>query len=347
MAGGAPSYRTVVLQDDSLRSLGGFTQVPNVVLKHPAISFGAKVAYGVLLSYAWSDDFCFPAQERLAKDLDCSVRQVQRLLNELKDHSFITWKQQGLNKPNIYYLLPMSRWNRSDSSTNPDTTNMSSPDTTDTAPQDATKTSYKEDSMKNTHTVVNRRANDHRNPVRDRPAAGREASISDPALRSTYQLSDDQIGRVHWLVERQVEILGSAERNHSHYVKRAAEAVKAGNDPVLDRLLGEFKQAAATIAVASRPAYFHRMYQEALEKYQTETEPKSAATPPPGDHHRGPQAGADLFRPPENDQPNDPRARIIADAEGRGFSVPDYIRTADLSAVNHWWAGLIDSAPSA
>src|ERR1700690_2967996 len=138
MAGGAPSYRTVVLQDDSLRSLQGFTQVPNVVLKHSAISFGAKVAYGVLLSYAWSDDFCFPAQDRLAKDLNCSVRQVQPLLNELKDQSFITWKQQGLNKPNIYYLLPMSRWNRPDSSKDADTTNLSSPDTTDTTPPEAT-----------------------------------------------------------------------------------------------------------------------------------------------------------------------------------------------------------------
>src|SRR5207245_1726160 len=85
----------LALWDDALRRVQGFTQIPNPVLKHPAISYGAKVALGVLLSYAWQEDFCFPAQERLAKDLNCSVRNVQRLLKELKAASFIDWKQQG------------------------------------------------------------------------------------------------------------------------------------------------------------------------------------------------------------------------------------------------------------
>lgn len=351
MAGGTPSYRTVVLQDESLRSLQGFTQVPNVVLKHAAISFGAKVAYGVLLSYAWSDDFCFPAQERLAKDLDCSVRQVQRLLNELKDQSFITWKQQGLNKPNIYYLLPMSRWNRPDSSKNPDTTNMSSPDTTDPAspeatdqsPQDATKTSYKEDSTKNTHTVVNRAGNDHRNPIRDRPTAGRgPAKISERALRTTYQLSDDQIGRVYWLVQKQTETLGAAQRNHAHYVQRAAEAVRDGVDNLLDQKLGDFKQASTDIAVGNRPGYFHAMWREALEQRQGATTPQPLPPPEASTRSNGPQAVGDLFRRSEDTAAEDPRARIIADAERRGVRVPDYIKTADLGAVGRWWAGLID-----
>jgi hypothetical protein len=321
-----------------LRSLQGFTQVPNVVLKHPDISFGAKVAFGVLLSYAWSEDFCFPAQERLAKDLDCSVRQVQRLLTELKDHSFITWKQQGLNRPNIYYLLPITRWNRPKTASTSDTTDLSSPDTThsasqdatDLSSQDATNSSPKQYSKKNTQKVVNR--NDQSVPVRDRESIGSETSISDRALRSTYDLSDDQIGRVHWLVDRQVETLGSAERNHAFYVKRAAEAVQAGDDGLLDRMLGELKQAATTIAVASRPAYFHRMYTEALEKQR-----RPAATSP-GD--RG------LFRPPEDDQSNDPRTRLITDAEERGFNIPDHIRSADIATVNRWWANLMDGSPS-
>lgn len=348
MAGGAPSYRTVVLQDDSLRSLQGFTQVPNVVLKHSAISFGAKVAYGVLLSYAWSDDFCFPAQDRLAKDLNCSVRQVQRLLNELKDQSFITWKQQGLNKPNIYYLLPMTRWNRPDPNQNPDTTNLSSPDTTDGSPQEATKTSHKEDSTKNTHTVVNRAGNDHRNPVRDRPSAGEKpAVISDQGLRSKYQLSDDQIGRVHWLVEKQVDTLGSVERNHAHYVKRAAEAVRDGNDHVLDRLLGEFKQVTTTIPVGSRPAYFHRMYTEAFEKKPAEATPPPVRASTSTDRRRGPEPVRDLFRPPEQQEVDDSRTRMIADAERRGFPIPDYIRNADTPAVNRWWAALTEGPQTA
>lgn len=343
MAGGAPSYRTVILQDDSLRSLGGFTQVPNVVLKHPAISFGAKVAYGVLLSYAWSDDFCFPAQERLSKDLNCSVRQVQRLLTELKDHSFITWKQQGLNKPNIYYLLPMTRWNRPDSSKNPDTTNMSSPDTTDTAPQEATETSHKEYPTKNTHTVVNRAGNDHRNPVRDRPSAGRgTAKISDRALQRTYQLSDDQIGRVHWLVQKQTQTLGAAQRNHAHYVQRAAVAVRDGNDNLLDHKLGDFKQASTDIAVGNRPGYFHSMWREALEQRHDTATPEPLPPPESSIRGSGPQSVGHFFHRSEDSATDDSRARMIADAERRGVRVPDYIRTADSSAVNRWWAGLID-----
>jgi hypothetical protein len=169
-------------------------------------------------------------------------------------------------------------------------------------------------------------------PLRDRESIGSDPSISDRALRSAYGLSDDQIRRVHWLVDRQVEILGSADRNHAFYVKRAAEAVQAGDDGLLDRMLGELKQAATTIAVASRPAYFHRMYTDALEKHS-----RPAAIPATS---RG------LFRPPEDEQSEDPRTRLIADAEERGFVIPDHIRSADIATVNRWWAGLMDGSPS-
>jgi hypothetical protein len=55
----------------------------------------------------------------------------------------------------------------------------------------------------------------------------------------------------------------------------------------------------------------------------------------------------DLFRPPEEQEVGDSRTRMIADAERRGFPIPDYIRNADTSAVNRWWAGLVDGASSA
>ena len=47
----------------------GFTQMPNVVLRNPNISVGAKVVYTMFLSYAWGDSQCFPGQDRLAKDM--------------------------------------------------------------------------------------------------------------------------------------------------------------------------------------------------------------------------------------------------------------------------------------
>ncbi|MBX3027051.1 helix-turn-helix domain-containing protein [bacterium] len=334
MPGGTPNYRTVVLEDESLRSLQGFTQIPNVVLKHWKISFGAKVAYGVLLSYAWTDDFCFPAQERLAKDLNCSIRQVQRLLNELKEHGLIAWKQQGLNRPNIYYLLPISRWNTRSSKSNPDTTDLSSPDATDSTRPDATDqsrleathSSPKQYTKKNTHKIVNRSGNDHRHPVGDRPSAPRRSqTISTRVLKAKYHLSDEQIGRVHWLVEKQAETLGAGDRNHANYVKRAAEAVRDGHDNVLDRLLGEFKQASKELAVGNPPGYFHAMYTDTLSQTRS-------------------VALDDNTRPKKTPGPDDGRERMIADAESRGITIPDFIRQADTSAVRQWWAGVIDAA---
>ena len=126
-------------------------------------------------------------------------------------------------------------------------------------------------------------ANDHKSSPRgNRPPTEKPPTISDRALRATYELNDDQIGRVHWLVEKQLEILGAADRNHGHYVKRAAEAVRDGDGDFLDHELGDFKQAATEIGVGSRPAYFHAMYTEARQKRQSAvTDPRPLATRKP------------------------------------------------------------------
>ncbi len=94
---------TIVVLNEALKH--GFTQLPNYVLKDKRLSFGAKLTYAVLLSYAWQEESCFPGQERIATDLHTSERSIRRFLVELKDGGFIDWKQQGLNKPNIYYIL--------------------------------------------------------------------------------------------------------------------------------------------------------------------------------------------------------------------------------------------------
>jgi hypothetical protein len=94
---------TIVVLNEALKH--GFTQLPNYVLKDMHLSFGARLAYAVLLSYAWQDDSCFPGQKRMAQDLGTSDRSIRTFLNELKGRGYIDWKQQGLNKPNIYYIL--------------------------------------------------------------------------------------------------------------------------------------------------------------------------------------------------------------------------------------------------
>lgn len=94
---------TIVVLNKALTH--GFTQLPNYILKDKKLSFGARLAYAVLLSYAWQEDSCFPGQTRMAHDLGTTDRSVRSFLNELRERGYIDWKQQGLNKTNIYYIL--------------------------------------------------------------------------------------------------------------------------------------------------------------------------------------------------------------------------------------------------
>ncbi|MCZ7594326.1 MAG: helix-turn-helix domain-containing protein [Hyphomicrobium sp.] len=82
----------------------GFTQVPNFILTNKALSVGAKLAYAMLLKYAWQDDYCFPGQLKLATDMGAGERSVRTYLNELETAGFLEVKQQGLGKTNLYRL---------------------------------------------------------------------------------------------------------------------------------------------------------------------------------------------------------------------------------------------------
>lgn len=93
---------SVIVDDDWLRQ--GFTLVPNVVLRDPRFSFGAKVCYGVLLSYAWQKDRCFPGQERMAEDIGVTPRSVRTYLRELESAGVVEVMRRGLTKTNVYRL---------------------------------------------------------------------------------------------------------------------------------------------------------------------------------------------------------------------------------------------------
>jgi hypothetical protein len=82
----------------------GFTQLPNFVLKNPALSVGAKVVYAMFLSYAWHNESCFPGQERLADDMGLGRSRVTQLIGELEDAGLITIQRRGLGKTNIYTI---------------------------------------------------------------------------------------------------------------------------------------------------------------------------------------------------------------------------------------------------
>ncbi len=100
-----------LLREKNIRLLGadafstnGFTQVPNYMLKSSRISPGAKLTYALLLSYAWGNDYCFPGQETLAKDMGSGLRSVARYIKELEREKFLTIKKLGQGRVNLYEL---------------------------------------------------------------------------------------------------------------------------------------------------------------------------------------------------------------------------------------------------
>src|SRR3954453_12273128 len=98
------AHQNIVLQGFDPISSGGFTQVPNFLLKDPKISANAKVVYSMLLSYAWNNDRVFPGQERMAKDLGLSTPTISRAIHELEEYDLLEIERRGQGKTNIYIL---------------------------------------------------------------------------------------------------------------------------------------------------------------------------------------------------------------------------------------------------
>ena len=100
-----------ILRDRNIEIVGadpvtrhGFTQVPNFVLTKKEISVGAKLAYAMLLKYAWNNDACFPGQIKLAEDMGATDRSVRTYLKELESAQLLEIKRRGLGKTNLYRL---------------------------------------------------------------------------------------------------------------------------------------------------------------------------------------------------------------------------------------------------
>src|SRR3954470_9538804 len=96
--------QNIILKNFDPISAGGFTQVPNFLLKDPKISANAKVVYSMLLSYAWDNDRVFPGQERMAKDIGTSQPTIARAVKELEDNGWLEIQRRGQGKTNVYIL---------------------------------------------------------------------------------------------------------------------------------------------------------------------------------------------------------------------------------------------------
>lgn len=258
----AHPQRTVVLQDEGLRRLRGFTAIPNVILRHRWLSYGAKVTFGVLLSYAWQDNFCWPAQERLAEDLSCSERQVRRFLQELKVNGIIDWKQQGLNLPNIYYILPQARWSPLPKA-NPDRTDVSAPagttsERTSVSAQDRTPVSDKEDSMKKTHNNVD--------VEKGFEGTARRIRTAKTSSQRRWKLTDAQLEEAEGIAQLITDGIGQASNRNSYFVC-AADALAADRGDLIFEAISITKAKMRVAGIETTPSqYFHRVFRQLLKK---------------------------------------------------------------------------------
>jgi hypothetical protein len=106
-----PRHIGDVLRERNIEIIGadpatryGFTQVPNFILTKKDISVGAKLAYAMLLKYAWYDDACYPGQLKLAADMGATDRSIRTYLKELERADLLEIMQRGLGKTNVYRL---------------------------------------------------------------------------------------------------------------------------------------------------------------------------------------------------------------------------------------------------
>lgn len=96
--------RNIEIVGADLATRHGFTQVPNFNLTKSDISVGAKLAYAMLLKYAWNNDASFPGQATFSKDMGAAERSVHTYLKEREAAELLEIKQRCLGKTNLYRL---------------------------------------------------------------------------------------------------------------------------------------------------------------------------------------------------------------------------------------------------
>lgn len=94
--------KTVAFED--VVEQAGFTIIPTMILRDPTLSSPACRLYGLLRSYAWDTEECWPGQEGLGKILGLSDDSVRRYLKELVEHDLVVVKRRGQGQTNLYRI---------------------------------------------------------------------------------------------------------------------------------------------------------------------------------------------------------------------------------------------------
>ncbi|MEL6568295.1 MAG: helix-turn-helix domain-containing protein [Pseudomonadota bacterium] len=97
--------RNIKLLGADAFTLEGYTQVPNAILASKQLSDAAKIAYALLLSYAWQNDYCFPGQAAMGERWGKSERSVRTALKELETAGYLKVTRQGLGRTNLYHVV--------------------------------------------------------------------------------------------------------------------------------------------------------------------------------------------------------------------------------------------------
>ena len=93
--------QNILIENELLRK--GFTSIPNYVFGLP-ISSNAKLIYMALLSYAWTNDSCYPGLATLCRDVSLTDKPVTKAIGELCGASLLEVKRRGQGKTNLYIL---------------------------------------------------------------------------------------------------------------------------------------------------------------------------------------------------------------------------------------------------
>jgi len=170
----------------------GFTQVSNLVIEDSSLSDLAIRIYFLLTKYAMNKGFCFPGQDRLARDIGKSRSSISRGLAELKVKKLISWKNRGLNKTNLYIIEPISEiYSEKLQDKFPDVSNLQHPDVSPMKHQGVSPVTHKEykeekEKIKNIKLTFP--------PEADQPLAenvnGKFSSFSGEALQLAKEFND-------------------------------------------------------------------------------------------------------------------------------------------------------------